>query len=371
MPVLTLVCALPALGAESPLPGMPPVTDPHNIYAAAGANMLSPAVEGARTLVYVPNSEDGTVSVIDPTTYKVIATFPSGRLPQHVVPSYDLKTLWVTNDLGDSLTPIDPFTGRPRRNVRVDDPYNMYFTPDGHYAIVVAEQRDRLDFRNPHTMALHDSVHVHCRGVDHMDFTVDGRYLIASCEFAGKLVKVDVETHRVAGYLTLVPPHPGMRAMPQDIRVDPSGRTFYVAGMHAGGVYLVDPVALRQIGFIHTGAGAHGIYPSRDGRYLYVTDRGNPDVWGPHRGGVTVIDPAARKVVADWTIPGGGSPDMGNVTADGSQLWLSGRYDSVVYVFDTRSGKLLHEIPVGHGPHGLAVWPQPGRYSLGHTGNMR
>ena len=66
-----------------------------------------------------------------------------------------------------------------------------------------------------------------------------------------------------------------------------------------------------------------------------------------------------------------GSPDMCGVSADGTQLWVSGRYDDVVYVVDTRTGVLLHTIPVGRGPHGLCLFPQPGRYSLGHTGVYR
>ena len=82
------------------------------------------------------------------------------------------------------------------------------------------------------------------------------------------------------------------------------------------------------------------------------------------------MDFATEKVEANWPVPGGGSPDMGNVSADGKTLWLSGRYDNVVYAFDTTSGE-ARVIRVGTEPHGLAVWPQPGRYSLGHTGNMR
>jgi streptogramin lyase len=85
---------------------------------------------------------------------------------------------------------------------------------------------------------------------------------------------------------------------------------------------------------------------------------------------VSVIDFQTRKVIARWPIPAGGSPDMGNVTADGPYLWLSGRFDDVVYRIDTSTGA-VREIPVGMEPHGLTVWPQPGRYSLGHTGNMR
>jgi sugar lactone lactonase YvrE len=162
-------------------------------------------------------------------------------------------------------------------------------------------------------------------------------------------------------------------SMPQDIRSSADGRTFYIADMKENGVFVVDPVKLKVIGFIDTGVGAHGIYPSRDGTRLYVTNRGwNTIAGGRHGpGSISVLDPATNTVVANWPIPGGGSPDMGNVTADGKELWMSGRYDDEVYVFDTSRGQLTHRIPVGREPHGLCVWPQPGRYSIGHTGNMR
>jgi YVTN family beta-propeller protein len=345
-----------------------------NLYAGTGAGALAPMAARALPLVYVPNSHDGTVTVIDPRSYRVLRTFATGALPQHVVPSYDLSTLWVANNLGNSLTPIDPLTGQEGRSVPVTDPYNLYFTPDGRLAIVVAERRRQLDFRDAKTMALVQSLPVQCRGVDHMEFTADGRFAIATCEFSGQVVKLDLATRSVVGYLTL-DPSPGLdsAAMPQDIRAAPDGRVFYIADMKANGVFLVDPEAFRRIGFIATGKGTHGIYPSRDGRLLYITNRGwNTTAGGRHGpGSITVLDPEARRIVATWSIPGGGSPDMGNVTADGRELWVSGRYDDEVYVFDTESGRLTHRIPVGREPHGLCVWPQPGRYSLGHTGNMR
>src|SRR5260221_7924784 len=172
--------------------GIPPLLDPHDVYAADRPGMLAPAVRRFPSRVYVPNSESNTVSVIDPHTYKVIDQFPVGLLPQHVTPSYDLKTLWVDNDEGNSLTPIDPATGKPGKPISVTDPYNLYFTPDGRYAIVVAERLQRLDFRDPHTMRLHHALSVPCPGVDHMDFTADGRYLVASCEFGARRIKVDL-----------------------------------------------------------------------------------------------------------------------------------------------------------------------------------
>ena len=354
------------------VPGMPPVSNSNNMYSNAGFNMFSPAVANALPRIYVPNLRSNDVYVIDPATFKVVDRFPVGHSPQHVVPAWDLKTLWVTNNAegrnDGSLTPIDASTGKPGKADPVDDPYNMYFTPDGKEAIVVAEAFARLDFRDPHTMALKSRLDApECKGINHADFSIDGRYAIFTCEFGGKLVKIDMVNRKVLGYLLL-----NKRGMPQDIRVSPDGKVFYVADMMADGVYLIDGDSFKQIGFIKTGIGTHGLYPSRDATKLYVANRGSNKVHGP-RGGpgsVSVIDFATRKVVANWPIPGGGSPDMGNVTADGKWLWLSGRFDDVVYAFDTATGK-VKIIKVGMEPHGLAVWPQPGRYSLGHTGIMR
>ena len=343
---------------SAPLPGMPPVLDPHDIYAADRPGDLSPSVKDDPSRIYVPNSGSNTVDIIDPATYTVIGHFKVGRQPQHVTPSYDLKTLWVLNDLGDSVTRIDPLTGKKGQTVHVEDPYNMYYTPDGKYAIVVAERKQRLDFVNPQTLKLEHALYVPCRGVDHMDFSANGRYLIASCEFSGSLVKVDVEKQSLIGELKL--PRPGM---PQDVKLSPDGTVFYVADMEANGVYEIDGDAFKDIGFIPTGKGAHGLYTSRDSRVLYVSNRGE--------GSISLLGFAERRVLTTWKLPGGGSPDMGGVSADGKVLWLSGRYSRVVYAIDTATGKLLAKIKVGKGPHGLCVYPQPGRYSLGHTGIFR
>ncbi len=338
---------------------VPKLVNVHNVYAADRAGNLTGAARSARSLVYVPNSQSDTVDVIDPQTYRIVDHFAVGGLPQHVVPAYDLAHLYVTNDTGNTLTEIDPQTGKPTRTIPVTDPYNMYFTPDGRFAIVVAERDSRLDFRDAHTFALVKSVTTPCRGVDHMDFTADGSKALVSCEFSGQLLELDVGGQRIVKVFRA---GSGL-GMPQDVKLAPDGRVFYVADMMANGVWVVDAHRFRVISFIHTGRGAHGLYPSRDARYLYVTNRGE--------GSISVLSFATRKVVRTWRIPGGGSPDMGGVSADGKVLWLSGRYNGVVYAISTRDGKLLARIPVGAGPHGLCVWPQPGRYSLGHTGILR
>jgi len=188
-------------------------------------------------------------------------------------------------------------------------------------------------------------------------------------EYTGRLAPLGtVEVRpKVSGYITL-----SEGGMPQDVRISPDGKIFFVADMKADGVFLIDGDRFTEVGFIKTGVGTHGLYPSRDGTKLYVANRGTNKVFGPPRGkgSVSVIDFTTHHVLATWPIPGGGSPDMGNVSADGKKLWLSGRFDNVVYAIDTTTGE-VKSIPVGKEPHGLTVWPQPGRYSLGHTGNLR
>ena len=327
-----------------------------DVYAATGIGMFNPSVVGVPERVYVPDGRRNALSVIDPKTFRIIATYPVGRMPQHIVPSFDLKTLYVTNDVGNTLTPIDPKTGHPGSSIAVVAPYNLYFTPDGQNAIVVAETKRRLDFYDPHTWRLRSSLNVPCKGINHMDFSADGRTILAACEFSGDLLRIDWEARTVTGKL-----HIG--GMPQDVRLAPEGKVFFVADMRANGVYVIDLDRMQKNIFIPTGKGTHGLYPSRDGTKFYISNRGE--------GSISVMNVATRELEAKWWIPGGGSPDMGSVSADGTQLWLSGRSNSEIYVFNTTTGKLEARIKVGSGPHGLTFFPQPGRFSLGHTGIYR
>ncbi|MFF5564865.1 YncE family protein [Streptomyces sp. NPDC012623] len=351
--------AVARTAAPPGLPGMPPVQDPKDVYAADRPGMLSPVVRGFPSRVYVPNTNSDTVSVIDPATYKVIDTIEVGRQPQHVVPSWDLKTLWVNNNRGHTLTPINPATGEAGEPVDVHDPYNLYFTPNGKYAIVMASLDHELVFRDPHTMEIKKTVPVTCAGVNHADFSADGRYFIVSCEFSAELLKVDTEKMEVIGQQEL----PFDDAMPQDVKISPDGKTFYIADMMANGVWVLDGEKFTTPKLLPTGEGCHGLYVSRDSKEMYISNRGE--------GTISIFDFPKNRLTKKWHLPEGGSPDMGGVSADGKVLWLAGRYDSEVYAIDTASGEELARIPVGGGPHGLAVYPQPGRYSLGHTGVFR
>ncbi len=316
--------------------------------------MFSPAVRGVPERVYVPNSESGTVSVINPATFRVIRTFPTGVYDQHITPGWNLRWLYVNNTASNTLTVVDPRTVRPTRTIHVTDPYNLYFTPDGSKAIVVAENFQRLDFYDPHTWRLIGHVAIPAAGPDHLDFTNDGKALLISCEYTGRVFRVSTTRLRVTGSVDV-------GGLPVDVKLSPNGRLFFVANQGLGGVTMIDARSLRIVGFLHTGNGAHGMAVSRSTTKLYVSNR--------VAGTISVISFAHHRVVATWHV--GGSPDMLQVSPDGTQLWASNRYNGTVSVINTQNGHLIHTIPVGNSPHGLTYFPQPGTHSLGHNGVYR
>ncbi len=325
-----------------------------NVYASTLAGTPNPTVAGIPPRVYVPNSDAGTVDVIDPASFQVVERFRVGGIPHHVAPAWDLSRLYVDIELSNALAVIDPRTGRWIDTIPVADPYNLYFTPDGTKAVVVAEVLRRLDFTDPNTWKVIKSVSVPWPGVDHLDFSADGSYLLASTEFSGYVVKVDTQAMEITGTLFV-------GGLPIDVRLAPDGSVFYVTNQGRNGVSIIDPVAMTEVAFVPTGRGAHGLQVSRDTRSMYVSNR--------LEGTISVIDIASRQVRATWNI--GGSPDMLQLSPDGRQLWATGRFYAEVYAVDTGTGSLLARIPVGRGPHGLSYFPNAGRISLGHNGVYR
>jgi YVTN family beta-propeller protein len=308
--------------------------------------------------VYVPNAAGNTLHVIDPKTFKITATYTVGLYPHHVTPSWDLTKLYVTNTGGNSLTVIDPMTGQISGEIRVEDPYNLYFTPDGKMAIVVAERHKRLDFRDPQTWKLIKSVHVEWAGVDHLAFSRDGSYLVASCEWSGRIVKVDLKKLELVANMAL-------GKNPIDVLRPPRQNLMFIADQGVNGVFVIDPDAWKQVEFIPAGHGTHGLLLSHDETKIYASNR--------LEGSISVIDIATRKVIDKWKT--GGTPDMGQLSPDGTQLWISSRYplagrsNSDVRVIDTRTGKVLATIPTDRESHGLTYFPSSrGTRSLGHNG---
>ena len=325
-----------------------------NVYAGTLGGRVDPSVAGIAPRVYVPNSGANSVDVIDPVTFRVVGHFAVGAIPHHITPSWDLKHLYVDNEGSSQLTVIDPDSGRVTGRVAVPYPYNLYFTPDGKKAIVVVERLARLDFRDPVSWQLLKSVPIPWRGIDHLDFSADGSYLIGSTEWSGMLVRIDTRTMQMTGSLNV-------GGLPIDVRLAPSGDVFYVTNQGRNGVSIIDPIAMKELAFLPTARGAHGLQISRDTHFLYVSNRA--------AGSISVIDLNLRTVVATWKV--GGSPDMMQLSPDGGQLWASGRYYGTVQVIDTESGRVLSTIRAGAGAHGLTYFPNAGRFSTGHNGVYR
>lgn len=351
------VSATVAAPFRHPLPGMRPILR-SNVYAATYARGARDAGTDDPAYLYVPNA-DGTTTIIDQRSKRIIRTLDSGSLSQHVSPSFDMKTLYVNASVANHLVALDPGDGTTSRILAAPRPYNLYFTPDGATAVIMSEQNNRIVFADPKTFFPRSSLSdPRCLGPNHAEFSANGRFFVVTCEFSGSLLKVSTESHAAIGHLDL-----GDTSKPQDIRLSPDGTTFYVADLTQNRVVMLGWKRLKVVGSIRTPAGPHAFTLSRDGRYFYISDRG--------AGKVSVLSTATNRIVDTWVIPGGGSPDMGGVSANGRLLWLSGRYDGYVYGFNTLTGTLISKIFVGGSPHGLAVWPQPGRYSLGHNGDIR
>ena len=331
-----------------------PEEETENVYAATMTSEVKDSLADVPERVYVPNVIDGTITVIDPATFKVVDTYPVDQLPYHVTPSWDMSQLLVNNEESSTFTVIDPETGRPSGTVSVPFPYNFYYTPDGKTAIVVVERLQTLEFHDTDTWELKGSVYIPWPGVDHLDFSKDGDYFLASSEYSGVVSKIDAKNMELVDYAEV-------GSLPIDIKLSPDGKVFYVADQGSGGVHVIDPDTMKEVDFIPTGQGAHGLQVSRDTKSLYVSNR--------LEGTVSVIDFKTRKVTDTWVT--GGTPDMFQLSPDGRQLWVSGRYDGAVYVIDTENGELLSTIYTGAQPHGIAYFPNPGRFSLGHNGVYR
>jgi YVTN family beta-propeller protein len=331
---------------------------PINVYANTMSGVVPCPLCNLPPRVYVPNSGDGTVDVIDPLTFKVIDHYAVGSIPHHIAPAWDMSALYVDNEGSSYLTVINIHTGKPTgQKISMPYPYNLYFTPDGTKAIDVVERQQRIVFLDPHHgWKVLGSVSIPWPGADHLDFSADGSYLMISTEYSGVVAKVDCIHMKLVGFV-----HVG--GLPIDVKLSPDGTLFYVSNQGLQGVSVINPITMKVIQFIPTGRGAHGLQISRDTKSLYVSNR--------LEGSFSVIDLATRKVVAKWYIPGGGTPDMMQLNPAGTQLWASGRYSSVVYVMSTVTGKLLAKIPVGLEPHGLTYFPNVGLHSLGHNGVYR
>lgn len=354
----------PSAPPTPPLVTAAPTTPPLSvggIYAATVEPVVAERFTDVPPRVWVPNERGGRIVVIDPATFEIVDRFEVGTYPEHVTPAWDGSVLYVNNMNSNDMSVIDPRTGDVTGRIETPFPYNLYFTPDGTRAIVVQDmERGAPDDENgirfyawPEFREL-AFVPVPWAGADHLDFSADGRTIYLSCEYSGRVAVIDVESMRITGDIAV-------GGYPTDVRLAPDGRRLFVANQQLHGVTVIDTETNAILAFVKLERGSHGLALSRDASLLFVTNR--------MAGSLSAIDVETLDVVGTWKI--GGSPDMLAVSTNGQQIWISNRWHRTVVVVDSGTGRVLRSIEVGAWPHGLSYWPLPGRYSLGHNGNMR
>jgi len=308
--------------------------------AAAVAAVVS------KTPIFVLNSLDASVSVIDPVTYQEIRRVPTGKEPHHLYLSPDEKSLLVANALADSLTMLDPRTGEVQRVVTgIPDPYQLKFSPDMKWFLTAANRLNHVDIyrTTPRAgggvdLALAKRVPT---GKTPSHIATDSKSTVAyvTMQDSDELVAIDLATQAIRW-------RSPTGKMPADVFVTPDDRHLLIGltGDRAAEVYDITgakPVLVKRI---PTGDGAHAFRAWGDKRHVLLSNRaGNT---------ISRIDLQTFTVVATYPAPGG--PDCMDLLADGKTILVTSRWARKLTVIDTVQGKVVRQIPVGRSPHG--VW---------------
>ncbi|WP_433328981.1 YncE family protein [Spirillospora sp. CA-294931] len=345
----------PVVGLGGPSPYAKPRPDPRplvrlaptpDVYAT-GVGMLTPGARSLPPRVFVPNPGGGTVDVIDPRTLRLAGRVKVGRGTTRVVPSWDLRKLWV--DARGTLVPLSPRSAKRGAPLKLGAPGPLYFPPDGRDALVLGPRR--LDVRDPLTLVPRASLPLPCSASGHADFSADASALLATCTSSARLVRLSLSTRKVAATLRLP-----KGSAPSAVRLSPDGRTFYVADPAKGGLWLIDASRFRVTSFVPTSPGARGLVLSRDTQRLHVVGATT----------VATVSFTTRKVTSRWPLPRALTPAVpGGISADGTTLWLSAPKAGTVYALSAHTGRLQAKLKTGGTPQAPVPYPQPARYSLG------
>lgn len=299
------------------------------------------ALAWANPPIFVLNSLDATVSVIDPVSLTETRRFATGKEPHHLYLTPDEKSLIVANALGDSLTFIDPKSGDIQREVRgIIDPYHLRFTSDMKWFITAANRLNHVDFYRWDGKDLSLAKRVSTgKTPSHLWTDTKSTKLYATMQDSDELVAIDIATQTILWRI-------GTGKMPADVFGTADDKFILVGLTGSDGVDVFDvsgsqPVFVRKI---KTGEGAHAFRSAGDKRHLYVSNR--------VANTVSKIDTHTMAVVDSFSVPGG--PDCMDVSADGNTLYVGSRWARKLSVVDVPSRKVVKQVNVGKSPHG--VW---------------
>lgn len=295
--------------------------------------------------IFVLNSLDASISVIDPVSYAEVKRIPTGKEPHHLYLTPDEKSLIVANAMGDSLTFIDPATAEVQRVVTgIRDPYHLRFSPDMKWLVTAANRLDHIDLYHwqpadpvaPLKLATRLPVG---KTPSHLAIDSKSSVVYSSMQDSDELVAIDLASHKIRWKI-------GIGKMPADVFVSADDRLLLVGltGDRFVEAYDVSGPTPRLVKRIETGAGAHAFRSAGDRRHVFVSNR--------VANTISKLDLQSLAVVDTYPAPGG--PDCMELLADGKTLLVTSRWARRLSVIDTVSRKVVQQVPVGRSPHG--VW---------------
>jgi len=330
---------LAGLGAKGVLAATPPAVPAAKAAPAAAPAKAAPVQP--LPPIFVLNSLDASVSVIDPVRWVETARIPTGKEPHHLYLTPDEKSLVVANALGDSLTFLDPRTAQVQRVVRdISDPYHLRFSPDMKWLVTAANRLDHVDFyrwdgQQP-TLAKRVTT---AKTPSHLWIDARSTTVYSTMQDSDELVAIDLATQVITARVRT-------GAMPADVCGSPDGKRLYIGltGSDSVEVFDISAGPPRNMALIKTGKGAHAFRGAGDKRHLYVSNR--------VANTIGKIDMQTQQLVETYPAPGG--PDCMDVSADGRYIYVSSRWARKLSVIDTVEKKVVRQVNVGKSPHG--VW---------------
>ena len=298
--------------------------------------------------VFVLNSLDGNVSVIDPEGWKPIKRIPTGKEPHHLYLTPDEKSVIVANALSDSLTFIDPRTAEVQRTVTgILDPYHLRFSPDMKWFVTAANRLNHVDIYRWDGQNLTLAKRIPTgKTPSHLWIDSKSTTVWATMQDSDELVTIDLATQTLK---SRVPTGP----MPADVFVTPDDKTLLVGLTGGEGVEIFDVSSgtPRQVRVLSTGKGAHAFRALGDRRHVLVSNR--------VANTISQIDYNTLQVVAEFPAPSG--PDCMEVSADGKTILVASRWARKLTVIDIPTRKVVRQVPVGKSPHGVWTLDHAGR----------
>jgi len=285
-------------------------------------------------LVFVLNSRDATISVLDAATGAERAKVPTLREPHHLVYTPDRREIIVGDSVGNEFQFLDPNTAAVTRRLRISNPYHLLYSPEGTMLTVASLRRDQIDIYAAADFSLRHRLSVPDMP-SHIAWSPDSRITYVTLQGNSRVAAVEAETGR------LLWTQPTGKT-PAGVVFSP-GHGLIIANMGEDNVTVQSPEDGRILRTVRTGPGAHNIFPSPDGLFLYVTNR--------VANTITALEAETLAAVRSFRAPG--APDCLDFSADGRQCWFTQRVANRVGVLDLETGALVANIPVGRSPHGI------------------